>query len=197
AFLRPQANGPVAAFWYERDDQEIRTEGHHCWLTVDARQVPGLPRSVGGYLSVFTDEKKLAGGRIEITEDWPQRSGTPLYAYPASVLPPIDAVFLLGNKPVGDWLRENGWQRDWAYNGNFKDKTVAEGYENAFFREYPLYLDADIYAMLGGWHLPFPDSDWRELMDERLVILTLRDSEPWVEAWYTKEDDFRVIQRIT
>ena len=47
-FLRPVAAGPIAAAWYERDEDEIESTGHRCWLTVDSGQVPGLPASVTG-----------------------------------------------------------------------------------------------------------------------------------------------------
>jgi len=33
-FLRAHGSGPVAAIWYERDDDEIESTGHHCWLSV-------------------------------------------------------------------------------------------------------------------------------------------------------------------
>ena len=48
-----------------------------------------------------------------------------------------------------------------------------------------------------GWHWPRADSDWHEMLDDQLMIFTLRDSEPWVEAWRTRSNQFRVIQRIT
>jgi hypothetical protein len=54
-----------------------------------------------------------------------------------------------------------------------------------------------IYAMLGGWHFPGQDDDWAELVDEQLMVLTFRDSEPWVEGWRMRSGDFKVIQRIT
>ena len=63
--------------------------------------------------------------------------------------------------------------------------------------EYPLYFNSDIYAVLGGWHWPGPDDDWHDLIGEQLMALTIRDSEPWVEAWRMKNDEFKVIQRIT
>ena len=95
------------------------------------------------------------------------------------------------------WLRANGWQRDWLYNDNFKDKQVAGAYQKTFSGEYPVYIDSGIYAVLGGWHLPFPDPDWQELIDEHLMVMTIRDSEPWVEAWRTRAGQFGVIQRTT
>ena len=196
-FLKAQGPGPVADIWYERDDDEIDSTGHHCWLTVDTRHVPGLSPSVTGFISVFTNENECQGGRVEVTSSWPKRRGIQLYAHSTSVLPPIDAVFFRGSESVGKWLRVNGWQRDWLYNDNFKDKQVAGAYQKTFTGEYPVYIDSGIYAVLGGWHLPFPDPDWQELIDEHLMVMTIRDSEPWVEAWHTSAGQFRVIQRTT
>ncbi len=192
-FSRAKGSGPVAAIWHERD--ELDSTGHRCRLTIDARHIPGLPPSVTGYISVFTNKKE--GGRVEIAQSWPERPGVQLYAHPAAVLPPIDAVFLRGSKSVGEWLRKNGWERDWRYNDNFKDKQVARAYEKIFTSEYPVYIESDIYAMLGGWHVPFPDSDWRDLVVEHLMVMTIRDSEPWIEAWLTRAGQFKVIQRVT
>jgi hypothetical protein len=196
-FLRPQGSGPVAAIWHERDDDEIESTGHHCWLTVDARHVPGLPPSVTGYISVFTDEEKCQGGRVEVTPSWPKRAGTDLYAHTASVLPPIDAVFARGSEAVGEWIRSHGWERTDRYNDNFKDAAIAREYERVWMREFPLYSESDVHAVLGGWHWPCADDDWHDLIDEQLMVLTVRDSEPWVEAWRTPTGQFRVIQRIT
>jgi hypothetical protein len=45
--------------------------------------------------------------------------------------------------------------------------------------------------------MPMADDDWHDLLDEQLMVFTIRDSEPWVEAWRTRTGQFRVIQRIT
>ena len=77
-----------------------------------------------------------------------------------TVLPPIDAVFLRGSDDsVGEWLQTNDWRRGWGYNSNFKDKHIAEAYQKTFTSEHPVYNESDIYAMPGGWHFPFPDSE--------------------------------------
>ena len=195
-FLRAHGSGPVAAIWYERDDDEIESTGH-CWLSVDTRQIPGVPTSVTGYLSVFTDEKKCEGGRVEITPSWPTIAGTKLFAHPASVLPPIDAVFARGSEVLEAWIRSNGWERHFRYNNNFAGRDIVRAYSDVYRREYPLYFESDIYAILGGWHWPGPDNDWHDLIDEQLMVLTLRNYEPWVEVWRTRTNQFRVIQRIT
>jgi hypothetical protein len=196
-FLRPQGSGPVAAIWHERDDDEIESTGHHCWLTVDARHVPGLQQSVTGYISVFTDEKKLRYGRVDVTPSWTKRTGTELYAHPAVVLPPIDAVFARGSEAVGEWIRSHGWERTDRYNDNFKDASIVGAYERVWMDEFPLYSESDVHAVLGGWHWPCADDDWHKLIDEQLMVLTVRNSEPWVEAWRTRTGQLKVIQRIT
>jgi hypothetical protein len=196
-FLRPTGTGPASAVWYDRDRDEIESSGYRCWLTVDATRVPGLSLSPKGYVSVFTDEERFEGGRIEVTSSWPARAGTPLYAHAASVLPPVDAVFARGSEAVAAWLASHGWDRGERYNSNFADDDVVEPYADTWMREFPLYIGSDIYAVLGGWHWPCADDDWHDLIDEQLVVLTVRDSEPWVEAWRTRTGEFKVIQRIT
>jgi hypothetical protein len=196
-FLRPTGTGPVAAVWYERDEDQIKSSGYRCWLTVDARHVPGLPPSVVGYINVFTDEATCEGGRVEVISSWPRRAGTQLYAHTASVLPPIDAVFVRGSEAVSEWITSHGWDRSERYNDNFKDSAIVEPYEQIWTREFPIYLKSDIYAVLGGWHFPCADDDWHDLIDEQLMVFTIRDSEPWVEAWRTRTGQFKVIQRIT
>jgi hypothetical protein len=194
-FLRPQGTGPVAAIWHQRDD-EVETTGH-CWLTVDARHIPGLSPALTGFIRIFTDDEKCQGGRVEVAPSWPKHAGTELYAHPASVLPPIDAVFARGSEAVGEWIGSHGWERTDRYNSNFKDAALVREYERVWMCEFPLYSDSDVYAMLGGWHWPCADGDWHDLIDEHLMVLTVRDSEPWVEAWRTRAGQFKIIQRIT
>lgn len=197
AFLLADGEGPVAARWYERDEETIEASGRHCWLTVDSRHVPGLASSVRGYLSVFTDEEDCKGGSIQQSADWPNCQGTELYIQSASVLPPIDAVFARGSSMVGTWLQSCGWDRTDRYNDNFPDADVVREYERVWQSEHPLYSNPEVFAVLGGWHFPFADEDWHTLIDEQLLIFTLRDAEPWVEAWRTRDGQLRVIQRIT
>jgi len=57
--------------------------------------------------------------------------------------------------------------------------------------------DPAIYAFTGGWHLPGQDDDWHDLIPAKLLLTTVRDSEPWVEVFQMPEGDYKVIQRIT
>jgi hypothetical protein len=195
--LRPTGTGAVAAGWYERDEGEIESTGHRCWLTVDIRNIPGLRRPVRRYMKVLTDETS-DGGRVQFVSSWPRRAGTRLYAHAASVLPPIDAVFARGSEAVGQWMASHGWNRRERYNDNFKGRATIEPYERLWMQEFPIYFSkSDIYAVLGGRHWPCADHDWHHLIDEQLMVFTIRDAEPWVEAWRTRAGQFRVIQRIT
>ncbi|MBI3844712.1 MAG: hypothetical protein HY292_08755 [Planctomycetes bacterium] len=196
-FLRPTGPGPVAAVWHDRDAAEIADTGHRCWITVDARFVPRLSNDITGYLSIFTDEKKCEGGRIEVHAVRPNRPGIELHASEESVLPPIDAIFARGSDAVGDWLADNDWSRDERYNDNFRDRAIVNVYEREWFNEYPPYRQDDTYAVLGGWHWPGADDDWHRMIDEQLLVFTVHDSEPWVEGWRMQTSEFRVIQRIT
>jgi hypothetical protein len=196
-FLRPVPNGRVAAVWYERDNREIESTGHRRWLSLDARQIPDFPSSINGCITVFTNETKCESGRLELTSSWPNRPGTKLYAYPASVLPPIDAVFARGSEAVGDWIQSHGWNRTDRYSDGFPDAKIVQQYEQVWMTEFPIYFESDIYAVLGGWHFPCADQDWHDLLDEQLMVFTLRDSEPWVEVWRKRSGKYKVIQRIT
>jgi hypothetical protein len=63
--------------------------------------------------------------------------------------------------------------------------------------EFPLYLSSDLYAVLGGWHFPWPEGDWYDHLEDRFIGMTLRDSEPWVEVWLSRSGRFEVCERIT
>jgi hypothetical protein len=110
-FLRPTGAGPVAAIWYERDDDRIEATGERCWLTVDSHHIPNLPAEVSGFVSVFTNEHACEGGRVEIASSWPDRVGTELYAHTESVLPPLDAVFLRGSDHVKQRVGTNSSEK--------------------------------------------------------------------------------------
>ena len=196
SFLRPTGSGDVAAIWHSTDDSEPDSSGFRPWISIDARFIPGFAPATGRFLTILTNEDDCESGRVDIVPSLPE--GKALYAHSASVLPPVDAVFACGSAAVEEWLLANEWTRADRYNDNFADWAIVDGYERLWMEEFPLYLpDTDIYAVLGGWHFPFPDDDWHELMPQQLLAMTIRDSEPWVEAWRLMEGGYRVIQRIT
>jgi hypothetical protein len=163
-------------------------------VRVDAIPNSKAPKST--FFSLYTNG--IDNGRIEFIDDWPRAKGVPLYAYPASVLPPIEVVFVHGCEEIGAWLAANNWPRTERYNSNFPDAAIVRKYEQVWVSEHPIYKnDPEIYAATGGWHFPAADPDWHDLVPAKLLLTTFRDSEPWVELFQLPNGDYKVIQRIT
>jgi hypothetical protein len=150
-----------------------------------------------GVLSVYTDGE---GGGVAVLDKKAKltidKKATALYAHPGRSLPPLDAVFQLGSPAVQAWLKDNKWKPEWPFNNNFKDKAPAQAYEKRYAGLCPLYGKIEAYAVLGGWHFPWPDGDWTELRDRALLVWTFEESEPWIEVWADGKD-FEVKERIT
>jgi hypothetical protein len=183
--------GDVAAIWHGRS--RGRTDPDRLWISVNAKCIPQC--DISGWLSIFTS-RAASGGRVDVSPMVPTAGGVRLYGVAISLLPPIDAVIALGSPAVGEWLAANNWRRDWRYNRNFKDRAIVEKYEAVQWQEHSLYLEG-AYATLGGWHRGWPDGDWHDLLDAKLLVQTYMDSEPWVEAWRLPSGEFKVIRRIT
>jgi len=198
--LRPDGPGEVAAIWHAsrgRDSAAIDDSGYALRLTVKARFIPGVKAADDLYLSVYTNEKDCESGHVARGRAWPARGGTPLFAHEATVLPPIEAVFARGSEAVEEWLRENDGTREEICAEGWPDFEVLSPYYELYRREHPLFHDAGAYAVLGGWHAAWPEGDWLDLMNAKLLLWTLEDAEPWIEVWRTSAAEFRVIQRIT
>ncbi len=195
-FLKPSGNGEVVAMWFEPDPDDESITDWRRWMTIRADALPNSKAPNTVFFSLYT--KGGQEGLIDFVDGWPPRNGTPLYAHSASVLPPIDAVFALGSDEIGEWLAANSWPRNERYNGNFPDSNLVRKYEELWFSEHPVFKnDPEIYAFTGGWHLPGQDSDWHDLIPAKLLVTTIRNSEPWVEVFQMPDGDYRVYQRIT
>ncbi len=129
------------------------------------------------------------GGRLVLSATWPKSNGIPLYAYQSEPIAPIEAVLGLGDSVIAEWLSSEAYEKE--------HQAFFEIYTGVWQTEYPLYGSNEDVAVLGGWHFPWPDGDWDELVDSQLLVLTLRDSEPWVEGWQEPSGVYRVRQRIT
>jgi hypothetical protein len=196
-YLRTEG-ADYAAIWGGPGVVPAREGPFFHWLTIDRRYLPGGFTPGPGCLSVYTNEEDFQTGLVpeDLAMSLPSSSeGTKLYAHPGLSLPPVDAIFRFGSPEVGRWLRENDWEPDWEYNENFRDQGPIDEYHEEYRKQSPLYRD-DAYAVLGGWHLPWPEGDWVELIKSQLIAWTFKDSEPWVEVWRT-DGLYRVIQRIT
>lgn len=124
-----------------------------------------------------------------------ERGDTPLHAVAARALPPTEALFRLASPRVEAWLRNIPWKPEWGYNSNMGEAAVEE-YERVFQKQHPLYTGA-AYAIVGGWHFPWPDGDWTERPAESLILTTVRGPEPWLEMWRAEGGKLAVIARVT
>jgi hypothetical protein len=133
------------------------------------------------------------GPSIEVSSR-PLKSAVPLFAEQHISLPPIDAVFLLGSDIIGQYLSENDWSRNDPFNDNFPDQAPQE-YISKWQNSCPMYLSG-VSAVLGGWHMPWPDGDFEELISADLMICTYEDAEPWIEL-FNKNGDVLIYERFT
>jgi hypothetical protein len=197
--------GELAGVWGGEGIAPPSDDGpYRHWLSISTRFVPGYAGRAG-CLSVYTNEDDCETGIVvedehielpEFAEGIPlYAEGIPLDAERALSLPPIDAIFRFGSAAVEPWLAKNCWERDCEYNDNFPDSATVSQYERHWQDQLPFY-DGTAHAVLGGWHSPWPDGDWEELVDQQLIVWTFADSESWVEAW-KDASGYRVIQRIT
>jgi hypothetical protein len=187
-----------AAIWGGKGIVQCEEGPFRHWLSIDTRHVPGFQGEPKQCLSVYTNTDDCETGVVaaDETRTLPQRSdGLFLYAHPASSLPPLEAVFKFGSHEVKSWLDSHNWEPEWGYNSNFRDRKPAETYEREYQNRLPLF-SRGAHAVLGGWHMPWPDGDWDDLVDKQLIAWTFEEAEPWVEVW-RQNGSYRVIQRIT
>lgn len=175
--LRDSGRGAPSAYWHGFDEGPVCISLSHN----------------GGWLNVHFDEDYEDEEHVELAER-PLVSDRPLFAESSISLPPVDAVFLYGSDSIGDFLRRHDWPRSEPFNDNFPDPVPGK-YESIWQDHHPLYR-RDIAAVVGGWHLPWPDGDWYDYADHSLVVFTLLEAEPWIEV-FQLGDEYVVRQRIT
>ena len=139
------------------------------WISVDCRFLPEGFGTSTGVLSVYTNEDDYLSGfaAYESTACIQNPGRRALFAHFGRSLPPPEAM-------------------------NAEDD---EEYRCLWESNCPIFSN-EIVAVLGGWHFPWPDGDWEPLRDQRLLVWTLVEAEPWVEVW-GELGSMRVIERIT
>jgi hypothetical protein len=171
-------------------------------ITIDKTLLTDLSLSSTAPLSLFV-AKHIDGNESYRIERAPlphfeeiSCTGEPLYAVRAESFPPIEAVCLYGGPRVAEWLRDLGLARH-QYSSTFH-LPIVEQYMDEFTRRAPLYSGkAD--AIVGGWHMTWPEDDFFMPLEMRLVLTTIRDSEPFFEIWVTDGavSNYSVKSRIT
>ena len=171
---------PIAGYKGRPDDR------HRVSFDCDWLNCAGL--KVSGTIGLYTVDRKWKWAKPIHVDHRPAKhfdaseysGGRPLYGVGRRSFPPLEAVCLYGEEPVAEWLRENGWGRT--------DYDVAAGSDlgRAYQREWtarsPLYA-TEWAAVLGGWHMQWPDDDFYMPTEMQLVCWTFWESEPWIELW--------------
>ena len=178
-------------------------------ITLDCEALPehftGAAGSASLYSNHLEDASVRFGPKLSVArptrlaraQQWltRARSATPLYAQPGVSLPPIEAVFRFGSPRFQAWGAEIGWDPEWGQSADPAFRELERAYDQAYQASCPIYR-RDAHAVVGGWHMPWPDGDWQACAADTLVLWTLAEAEPWIEVWRTA-DGFRVIHRIT
>jgi hypothetical protein len=197
-----KATGPddaLAAIWGGPGVVPAPYGFYRHWLSIDCRFLPAGLGPSAGCLSVYTDEEHTETGAAvhdpsKSLSSFPKHR--PLYAHRARSLPPLEGVFRFGAEAVQQWLHTQGWRPDdGGYYSHFQEPEPALAYQQRYESECPLFVGG-AFAVLGGWHLPWPEGDWARLLEQTLLVWTFEESEPWVEVW-GGQDGYCVKARVT
>ncbi len=188
--LRETGPGDPVAMWWRPNQAEIKRTGVRCWMSFRFDAVPGCPEGLRGIGTVFTDEQDLESGSVEVSTDWPQRPGVPLFGTITKPIAPWDMVMASGTPAIVDWRQTADYRQE--------IRPLEDAYDRVWQKEYPCYFNDDTVAVLGGHYMPGPwVDDPSHYMDMTLLVLTLRDSEPWIQVWVDRIGGFHVLQCIT
>ena len=105
-------------------------------------------------------------------------------------------LFHFGSQKIKEWV-DTSWDANRGY-----DRGPVKEYLKTLQREHPFPGRTGAYAMLGGWSWCFnwcysidEEYPWH-LFEQALVVLTLEDSEPWIEV-FDDGTTFTALSRIT
>ena len=196
--LEPYQGGEVCAYWYEYDCDSAcsddESERHLC-ISVDVNFAFPELKCEERFICIETDQHDLKG-RVFYSAKPPEK-GMPLTGRLIKPLPPLEAIFCNGDEKIKDWLRNIPWPENARFSEAFPEYELGEAYIKKWASEWPLYQNRLAYAILGGWHMPWSDKDWFELLESRLLVWTLKDAEPWLEVWMKSSGEAVVIPRVT
>jgi hypothetical protein len=125
--------------------------------------------------------------------------GIPLHGEEVYSLPSFDELWSSGSVLLDEILRATGHARADVESKSFQTSQALADYEQEAHRLCPLYRSQSegLYAVLGGWHIMWPDDDSYDRDYGRLVLWTFYHAEPWVEVWLDNSGNLSVIPRIT
>jgi hypothetical protein len=166
-------------------------------ISVDCAWLEAQGFPLSGVLSLFSN-----GLEVHATLD-PEaefdaeslQGGDPLWGVEEPSFPPPEALCLYGSDRIGAWLARRGCSRRDGADAVIHRTPEGACYIRTWRNRSPLYRDG-LAAVLGGWPVMWPD-DVGYAGRGRLALLTLRDAEPWVEAWTGSDGRLSAVARIT
>lgn len=173
------------------------------WISIDTNFLPDNPRKLTGVVSLydwFADDDRF--GKLTVVHDAKaalpkETDGAKLYAKDFECLPDVDAVFHFGSNKVKGWLKATSWNPNTGY-----ERSPVKEYLKLVHRQHPFSSQDGAYALLGGWSWCFnwcygidEEYPWH-LMQKALVVLTIAESEPWIEV-FDDGSKFVTFSRIT
>jgi hypothetical protein len=191
----------IAGYWH---GGEPLTDGtaRRLWLTLDCTWLSRHgSRLRDGVMCIYEHISKSGEqqGRVTYTPNQNLSTltveGLPLYGIEAESFPPIQAVCLYGSEHVEQWVESLGLSRR-DYDA-VEQTPLGEAYQNIWLARSPLGNNKEsIVAVMGGWHMLWPDDDFYMPPEINLIVWTFRNAEPYIEVW-ERLPNFRVYFRIT
>jgi hypothetical protein len=170
--LKDHGSGQPLAYWHE----PAWCDGLRPWITLTPTLLEGISKCP---LTLF--ENETCGGLVEERDTKNLPPTIPLFAHPEKSRPPACELDFFGNYHLVEEAEH--------------DDYPGSEYE-AFGLDMPIARD-DVFAIVGGWHRAWPDDDWLELADKRLVLTTVANAEPWLEVFHGAKEGFLVKYRVT
>jgi hypothetical protein len=157
------------------------------WISIDTSYLPDNPRKLKGVVSLYENDAHMF--QLKVAHDPAaalprQTDGTKLYARTFECPPDVDALMHFGSKKLRDWAKATYWDENPMYTS-----TPAREYLDVVSSQHPFQSHDGAYAMLGGWSWCF---NWCYSIDEKypwhlmkkaLIVLTIAESEPWIEVF--------------
>ena len=172
-----EAGSDYCEVWGGMGVVPLRDARFRHWISVDSRALPE-GHALSGCFSVYANQEDAATGLVLVDRQAslpPSPDGQKLYRHTGLSLPPIEGIPRYGSDAVQLWLKANQWRPEWGYNSNFRDRLSVEAYRQCYQDQLD-FKGATAVALLGGWHFPWWNEDWADLLSARLLVWTLRMS---------------------
>lgn len=186
-------NEQTVGFWGGRGVPPSLTEH---WISIDCIWLKHIGINISGSISVFHDSKtdkwlvsndQKVGFREKVV------NGIPLNGMVSTSFPPLEALCLYGGDEIEKWLQSLGKLRT-DFN-ELHNSEIGKAYNREFQRRCPLYT-GQVDAVIGGWHMMWPESNSYDEHGLQMYLWTFRDAEPWIEVW-PQNNELKAVDRIT